>query len=81
MRKNKLERECRYSKLMRFSRYVNEGQMYVRLNGDQLEEVNCFRHLGSQVAADRGCERDMVHRMNEECKQWGALKSVLSKAD
>ena len=34
--------------------------------------------LGSQVAADRGCERDLVHRMNEGYKAWGALKSVLS---
>ena len=25
-----------------------------------------------------GCERDVVHRMNEEYRAWGALKSVLS---
>ena len=34
--------------------------------------------LGSQVAADEGCERDVVHRMNEGYSAWGALKSVLS---
>ena len=34
--------------------------------------------LRSQVAADGGCERDMVHRMTEEYRAWGALKSVLS---
>ena len=28
---------------------------------------DCFRYLGSQVAADGGCERDVVHRMNEGC--------------
>ena len=34
--------------------------------------------LGSQVAADEGCERDVLHRMNEGYRAWGALKSVLS---
>ena len=40
--------------------------MYVILHGEQLEEVDCFKDLGSQVAADGGCERDVVHRMNKE---------------
>ena len=54
---------------MRCSRYGNGGL---------LEEVDCFKYLWSQVAADRGCERDMVQRMNEVYRAWGALKSVLS---
>ena len=41
-------------------------------------EVNCFKSLLSQVAADGGCERDVVHRMNEGYRAWGALKSVQS---
>ena len=48
------------------------------LNGEPLEEVDCFKYLGSQVAADGGCEMDVVHRMNEGYRAWGALKSVLS---
>ena len=32
----------------------------------------------SQVAADGRCERDVVHRMNEGNRAWGALKSMLS---
>ena len=32
------------------------------LNGEQLEEVDCFKYLGSQVSADGGWERDMVHK-------------------
>ena len=48
------------------------------LNGEQLEEVDCFKYLWSQVAAAGGCERDAVHRMNEGYRAWGALKSVLS---
>ena len=46
--------------------------MHVILNGGQFEEVNCFKY---KVAADGGCERDEVHRMN---KGYRALKSVLS---
>ena len=30
------------------------------------------------VAADGGCERDVLHRMNEGYRAWGALKSVPS---
>ena len=44
--------------------------MYVRLNGKVLEDLDCFKYLGwLQVAADGGCERDVVHRMNEGMKR------------
>ena len=39
--------------------------------------MDCFKYLGSQVAADGGCERDVVHRMIEGYRAWGVLKSVL----
>ena len=39
------------------------------LNGEPLEEVDCFKNLGWQVAADGGCDRDVVHRMNEGCPE------------
>ena len=54
------------------------GRMHVILNGESLQEVDCFKYLGSQVAADGGCERDVVHRMNEGYRAWGALKNVLN---
>ena len=41
------------------------GRMHVILNDEPLEEVNCFKYQGSQVAADGGCEKGVVHRMNE----------------
>ena len=50
---------------MRCSRYGNGGPMHVILNNELLEEVDCFKYLGSQVAADGGYEKDVVHRMNE----------------
>ena len=52
--------------------------MHVILNGEPLEEVDCFKYLWLQVAADGGCERDVVHRMNEGYRALGVLKSVLS---
>ena len=32
------------------------------------------------MAADGGCESDVIHRMNERYTSWGALKSALSKS-
>ena len=66
------------SKVMRCSRYGNGNRMHVILNGEPLEEVDRFKYLGSQVAADGGCERDVVHRTNEGYRAWGELKGVLS---
>ena len=60
------------SKVIRCSRYGNGDRMHVILNGEPLEEVDCFKYLGSQVVADGGCERDVGYRA------WRALKSVLS---
>ena len=60
------------------SRYGNGGRMHVILNGEPLEEVDCFKYLGSQVAADGWCEMDVVNRMNEGYRAWRALKSLLS---
>ena len=39
--------------------------MHVIRNGKPLEEVDYFKNLGLYVAADGGCKRDVVHRMNE----------------
>ena len=33
------------------------------------------------MAADGGCERDVVHRMNEVFRAWGELKSVLKNRE
>ena len=70
--------KLRVNAVMRCTRYRNMGRMNVIRNGDPLDEVDCFKHLGSQVAADGGCERDVVRRMNEGYRAWRALKRVLS---
>ena len=63
---------------MRCSRYGNGDRMHVILNDEPLEEMDCFKYLGWQLAADGGCERDVVHRMNDGYRAYGARKSVLS---
>ena len=59
---------------------ANDGRFEINqlLNGEPLAKVDCFKYIWSQVAANGGCEKDMVHRMNEGYRAWGALKSVLS---
>ena len=74
--RRKLKVNVGKSKVMRCSRYGNGDRLHVILNGEPLEEVYCFKYLGSQVAEDGGCERDVVHRMNERYRAWGALKRV-----
>ena len=39
---------------------------------------DCFKYMGSEVAADGGCERDMARRLNKRYRTLAALKSVLS---
>ena len=79
MRKKKVERvNVGKSKVMRCLKYGNGGRMHVILNGELLEEVDCFKFQGSQVSAYGGCERDVEPRMNEGYRVWRALKSVLS---
>ena len=80
MRKNKVGVVVGKSTVMRCSRYGNGSRMQVRLNGESLEEVDCFKYLGPQVAADGIYEKDVLHRTNEGYRAWGALKSVLSNS-
>ena len=54
------------SKVMKCSRNGNGRQMHLRLNGEPLEEVDCFKYLGSQVAADGDCETDVVQSVERE---------------
>ena len=77
--RRKLKVNLGKSKVIRCSNYGNGVRMHVILNGGEpLEELDCFKYLGSQVAADGGYENDVVHRMNEGYRSWGTLKRVLS---
>ena len=73
-KRRKLRVNVGKSKVMRCSWYGNVDRMHVILNGEQLEEVDSFKYLGSQVAADGGCEMVVVHRMNEGCRNLGSAE-------
>ena len=60
--RQKLRANVGKGKVMWCSRYGNGDRMDVILNSKQLDELDCFKW-----AADGGCERDVVHRMNEGC--------------
>ena len=62
-------------KITRCKRYVNVGLMDVKLKGKPLEELDCFKYLALQVAAD-GLS-NVGHKMDEGYKARGALKNVL----
>ena len=59
---------------MTSSRRVN-----VRLNGDPLMVVDCFKYLGSQVAADVGCERDLVHKTFKPFRSCGLARLEMDR--
>ena len=61
-------------KVMRCTRKVNGGRLHVRTNGKPLEEVDCFKYVGSQVPADGGCERDEVNKMKDGYRASGVLQ-------
>ena len=64
------------SKVMRCNREGLHGGMEVYLNGEKLEEVECFRYLGADVAVDGRMTTEVNHRVGEGLKVFGALKSV-----
>ena len=58
--------------------YLLAGRMYVILNGEPLEDVDCFKYLWNKWQLMEDWKMDVVHRMNEGYRTWGTLKSVVS---
>ena len=77
-KKIKLSVNVGKSKVMRCSRCGKGGRVQGILNSEPLQEVECFKYLGLQAAADGECESDVVHGTNDGYIAWGVLKSVLS---
>ena len=57
-------------KVIRFSRYIKVGLMHVTLNGKPLEEIDCFKYLGSQVSADGGLKGIWFSEFMRGIKCW-----------
>lgn len=75
--RRKLRVNVSKSKVMRCSREENVIGMNVRMNGEQMEEVKSFDYLGVCIAATGELNDEVRHRVEEGCKSWGALKSVM----
>uniref|UniRef100_A0A3P9JM39 ribonuclease H n=1 Tax=Oryzias latipes TaxID=8090 RepID=A0A3P9JM39_ORYLA len=67
----KLRVNVEKSKVMRCTRVKGERRLNVALNGELLEEVECFQYLGSCVCVDGGIAGEVECRMNEVRKIWG----------
>jgi len=53
------------SKVMKCTRMVDGRRMNVILNGKLLEEVECFKYLGSHVVVDGGIDVEVKCKFNE----------------
>ena len=64
------------SKVMRCTRSVDGRRMNIVLNGELLEEVDCFKYLGSHVAVDGRIEEEVKFRISETGRVLGGMKKV-----
>ena len=48
----------------------------VMLDGQELEEVSCFKYLGAQVAAEDGVGSEVNHRVKEAVEVQGAMRDM-----
>lgn len=65
------------SKVKRCARNGEKAGMNMRLNGEQLEEVERFKYLGLHVGVAGRMEVEVSHRVQEASKCMGGMKSTL----
>ena len=53
------------SKVMKCTMKVGGRRMNVALNGELLEEVECFEHIRSKITVDGGIETEVKSRIND----------------
>ena len=66
----------RKSKVMKCTRGGNGRRMNVILNGEVMEEVDCFGYLGSCVSGNGGVVEEVSSRLGKAGMAWGAMKTV-----
>ncbi len=75
-KRRKLKVNGSKSKVMKCTRLGDGRRIIVILDGEMLEEVECFKYLGSHVAVDGGIQGEVKFRMNEVGKVCGGMKRV-----
>ena len=73
--RRKLKVNVGKSKVMKCTREAR-GRLVVRMNGEELEEVESFKYLGSTVAADGGVGTEVRVRVKEAGKVLGGLNRL-----
>ena len=76
--RRKLRMNVGKSTVMRCSRYGNEGLMLAILNGEPLEEGDCFKYLCAAKWQLMEDVKGVRYTMHAGCRAWGSFKSVLS---
>ena len=66
------------SKIMRSTRGDDRAETRISMNGEQLEEVDSFKYLGSHVAKAGTVEEEVKYRVKEASKCMGGMKKVMS---
>ena len=48
----------------------------VRVNGEEMQEVDKFNYLGVMISTDGGMGDEMAHRVLEARKVWGTMENL-----
>ena len=56
---------------------TRENLLPIKLNGDELKNVDHFKYLGSVIDNDGTIDRDVDHRVRAACSSWRKLTGVL----
>ena len=76
--RRKLKVNVAKSKVMRSTRANDRAETRISMNGEQLEEVDSFKYLGSHVTKAGTVDEEVKYRVKEASKCMGGMKSVMS---
>ncbi|KAK3869735.1 hypothetical protein Pcinc_024963 [Petrolisthes cinctipes] len=74
--RRKLRANVAKSKVRRCRRGAEDRRMNIMLDGEVLEEVECFKYLGSKVTVDSKIETELKSRVNEVGKVLGGMNRM-----
>ena len=61
---------------MKLSKSGEYGALNVPLNGEKMEELDCFRHMAVDLSSDGGMEVEWKHIVDEGRNVAGVLNNV-----
>ena len=67
--------ENRTNTNLRFADYINRTSIYIRINGETLDEVEGFKYLGA-VVIDQGSKPEVLSRITQTKAALARLKTI-----